>query len=142
MVNKQPGCFAGLHKWKGFVGILVCCILGCGTSHKVYRVDKEHVDKNHGERGVYYTLPRTVITVELPIIQTTYTPGPYAELSAEILGQEAKTGDSVTYKLGTPVLGTRAEPDPNETFLVKIAGTPLETQTLMLQLSEIGRAHV
>ena len=139
MVNKQPGCFAGLHKWKGFVGILVCCILGCGTSHKVYRVDKEHVDKNHGERGVYYTLPRTVITVELPIIQTTYTPGPYAELSAEILGQEAKTGDSVTYKLGTPVLGTRAEPDPNETFLVKIAGTPLETRTLMLQLSEDGR---
>ena len=138
MVNKQPRFFAGLHKsfnlGNGLVSILVCCVLGCGTSHKVYRADKVHA-----ERGIYYALPRTVITVELPIIQTTYTAGRYAQFSEEMLGMKAESENNVSYKLGTPVLGTRTESDPNEVFLVKIAGNPLETRTLMLELSEDGR---
>lgn len=85
-----------------------------------------------------YSLPRSVVVVEIPITRELYIPGRYAAFSQQLLGIKAKTSKSNIYSVGTPILSTRSEDDPENIFLVKIDGDPLETRELIMEMSEIG----
>ncbi|MDJ0838121.1 MAG: DUF4831 family protein [Acidobacteriota bacterium] len=119
------------------VFVLVLWILlfsGCATTHRVYRSTEAPPEVN----GVYYSLPRTVMSVTVPVTQTIIIPGRYSSYAAEYLGQKVPQEKSRSYKVGVPVIGVRAEADPNHVYLVKINGGPLEQRQLELALNDHG----
>lgn len=108
--------------------------------------------------GVLFALPRTVVKVDLPVIQEIKKAGQFAKLSpfffpgeSFVAGKqdtilpttlEPKLGktkkEGAYYGLDDPKFSTRGEPDPEQTFMVNIRGGKFETKTLMLELTEDG----
>jgi hypothetical protein len=109
-------------------------LAGCSVRHRVYPVDAS-LPKN--VRGVLYSLPETMITVEVPVTRTVVAKTALWEGARELLGlSESEIG--VFYKVGTPKVGTRSRPDPDARFIVEIAGGTFEERSLQLELTEAG----
>ncbi|MBW6461266.1 MAG: DUF4831 family protein [Bacteroidales bacterium] len=73
-----------------------------------------------GRRGVVYTLPRSVIEVELFITKTQLVPGPLAPYAKDYLGlQEVITKASATYSLDGAEMNVFTEPDPDRVYLIE-----------------------
>lgn len=113
--------------------IATCFLVACSTTHRVYRADK-----TTNIEGVHYSLPRAVTAVEIPITKTVYIPGQYARFAEELLGVKASTKKEVTFKVGSPVLSTRTEADPDQVFVVATAGGAFEDRTLLMELTKAG----
>lgn len=107
----------------------------CATAYHVYDASEAH-----DVRGVYYALPKTAITVEVPIKQTIFLPGRFAAYAPELLGVQAKTAKTRTFAVGEPVtLGVRIEADPDEVYVVQVKSkNPFQTRALEMHLSELG----
>src|SRR5262249_53118484 len=91
--------------------------------------------------GLFYQLPRTVISVALPVKNVKMKVGPYEELAACLFPNEAarivhKTCQS--FELGDPKIDTRGEPDPSETYMIKMRGNYFEDKAITLALNEGG----
>lgn len=108
---------------------------GCATAYRVH-----DANKNHPVRGVYYSLPRAEITVEVPIKQTIFTPGRFAHLAPVLLGIRAKTTPGRTFAIGDGVtLGQRTEPDPDRVYVVQVRNkNPFQARELEVQLDALG----
>ena len=93
---------------------------GCATIHEVVPADKRGKSD-----GVYYALPRTLVTVDVPLSRVEIT---------------TKDGNkTVSFKCGTPVIGTRAEPDTNQIYFVKAGDIgAFRSQTLDLTFNRDG----
>ena len=73
-----------------------------------------------GRRGVVYTLPRSVVEVELFITKTQQVPGPLASYTKDYLGlQEVVTKASVAYSMEGVELQVMTEPDPGRIYLIE-----------------------
>lgn len=76
---------------------------GCSTGFKVYPADKAP----EGQRYLYYTLPRTVLVVTVPVTKTTLAPG---DCSAERLAEELAASSPAGF--GAPPAGDIAGKKP------------------------------
>ncbi len=129
------------------IGILVM-FAGCGTTHTVYRVDKD-ISPSLKKTGIFYALPQTEIAVEIPVKLIKFTPGKLSEDAMKVFTPEAiekiySKGFDVTiarnfFSIGDPSFSTKAIPDPKQIFLVKIKGNNIfENRQLFMELSESG----
>lgn len=65
--------------------------------------------------GVVYSLPRTVIRLEVKAVKETFVPGPYAAYAEQLLGiRDAKTRPSVNWTITGVKIETATEPDPDQ----------------------------
>lgn len=116
--------------------VITLALVGCATTHKVYHIDHPKSDE---VRGVHYTLPRAVVTLDVPIKKTVFKPGRFARFAEETLGIKAKTKGSESHSLsGLPTIGQRTEPDPEEIYVVQVKGGPFQNRELELDLTEQG----
>lgn len=127
--------------WRRF---LLCClagtiVYGCAPRHPVHWIEKGGPPKKN---GVYYALPRTVVTVEIPVTKTTLKQGPYyiraAENGIQVPKSLEKKETSISYRLGVPKITTDAEPDPDNVYLVEIKGGWLKNRDLKVATTEQG----
>jgi len=73
-----------------------------------------------GRRGVVYTLPRTVVEVELFVTKTQQVPGPLAMYAKDYLGlPDVFTKASVAYSLDGVEIMVLTEPDPDRVYLIE-----------------------
>lgn len=96
--------------------LLVAVLSGC--SNKTVRV--EPIGKEHSnETSVFYSLPRTVIYVNVSCIQNQYIPGPYAAYAKKYLGIEGvSTAEKTDFSIDKIDFEVANEADPKAIFAV------------------------
>lgn len=118
------------------LGMILC---GCVPQHQVHWVNPKMPTE---KPGVYYALPRTVVTVSIPVTKITIRKGTYADEAAKLgihIPSFEKNSESFSkYSLGSPSIETRAEPDPENVFLVELRGNWHEDRDLLVELTENG----
>jgi hypothetical protein len=84
--------------------------------------------------GVFYALPRTVVTVETALKRTAVEPGRYAAFTPFFFpGKEYAQQATQSFELQDPIsISSRAEPDPDAIFMVKVRGHYFEDKVLNL----------
>ncbi len=88
------------------------------------------------QRGIYYSLPRTVIQLDFIIEEVELLEGPYSDYVYLVGAEDYVMGDSKEYRLVDVVMSTYAEADPNATFFV--AMTPKKGETAGFYLNKKG----
>ncbi len=108
----------------------------CTAKNVVTRVQNGSLPKRE---GVFYALPRTVVGVTTTVVKVEKTAGKYQNYAACFFPEEtAIPRDKISFTFGDSMVGSRAEPDPDEIFMVKIKGHWLEDKNADLSFSSGG----
>jgi len=106
----------------GFLFILSGFFLNPGFS----QINVFHIDNNSapsGKEGVFYSLPRTVIRIDVSIDRIENYKGPYAEYAMKYLGlKNVVMANSVEYKIVGMKVTTSQLPDPDQYYFLELAG--------------------
>jgi|GEM_PF-143405 len=87
--------------------------------------------------GIFYYLPRNVIKVDVCIVSTIKTKGPYADYADKFLGMKnVVKGNSTTYEINDIKLNSYAEPDSAQIYQVK--ALPTKNKPFVLSFNEDG----
>lgn len=130
MLRKQRAVLA-------LVLMLTVLLTGCFKSETVVtKVDpdpKKNLDKLD---GVHYSLPRTVVKVDVPFKRTEEKPGPLEKFTpcffpADIANERVRE-KSFSYSIEDPTFAYRVEPDPTQHFIVSVKGGLFEKKSLLL----------
>lgn len=131
------------------VAIVFCflvTIMGC-TSHLAEVRSIEKVTNIELQKGVFYSLPKTVIRIEMPIIAKTKKPGPLfineewfyrKAVSVGLEKNDITQNESTTYSMGKAVISTISMPDEKNTFFVKLDSKIFKDLNLTMNLSKDG----
>jgi hypothetical protein len=89
--------------------------------------------------GIFYALPRTVVSIDVPIDLTESKPGAYADY-APIFFPERKAVKTAEKKLSVKLakFSTFGEPDPSAVYYVKVVGGAAVDWSRTFQLNEDG----
>jgi len=117
---------------------LLCCISVQSTAQvNVMKVSGENI--NPLSDGLFYSLPRTVIKVDLVVNKITNVKGPYAEFADKYLGlSQVILTNSTEYSLSEIRLSTFEESDPSEFYFVQIPEKSKSREAIQLTLSQMG----
>ena len=90
------------------------------------QVNVVHIDNNtslSGKEGIFYSLPRTVIRIDVNIDRIENYKGPYSEFAMKYLGlKNVVLANSVEYKINSMKVTTSQQPDPDQYFFLELAG--------------------
>lgn len=90
------------------------------------QVNVVHIDNNNtlsGKEGIFYSLPRTVIRIDVNIDRIENYKGPYSEYAMKYLGlKNVVLANSVEYKINSMKVTTSQQPDPDQYFFLELAG--------------------
>jgi hypothetical protein len=95
--------------------------------------------KTFDKNTTLYSLPRTVINVEVDFLGTRFIPGPYHEYAAKYLSLEGVSHDSVmSWQIKKITVSASVEPDPDYFYSVKIERKSKEINHELDHLSHSG----
>jgi hypothetical protein len=123
----------------GFLIILSGFFLNQGFS----QINVFHIDNNStpsGKEGVFYSLPRTVIRIDVNIDRIENYKGPYSEYALKYLGlKNVVMANSVEYKITGMKVTTSQQPDPDQYYFLELAGKlSKDGQAGLLSFTESG----
>ena len=105
-------------KWIPFLLI----VTGCSTASELFVTNIRDL-KTPEENTYVYSLPRTVINIEVEIQKSVFIPGPYHEYAARFLAIEGVRHDNnESWNVKQIKLGASKEPDPDYFYSVSPAG--------------------
>jgi hypothetical protein len=120
-----------------YFAILLMAATSCSKSISVKHVESGAPMPEND--GLYYSLPKTVITVEADISKTYKIKGPYSDFANKFLGLVNMIKEnSVTYGLDDIKINSYSIPDPDEYYFVEIPKGCHHKNSVLLQLSESG----
>jgi len=112
--------------------------LSAQTQVNVYHIDQSTIPQT--QEGIFYSLPRTVVNIEVTIDRIENYKGPYAEYALRYLGlQNVVAENSVGFKIVGISITTSSEPDPEQYYFVELGEKASKTEKAgLLCLSESG----
>jgi len=119
--------------------VMLLLISGNGFGQiSVYHIDQSTSPLT--QQGTFYSLPRTVVNLEVTINRIENYKGPYAEYASRYLGlQNVVMDNSVIYKINGIDITTTAEPDPDQYYFVEFGEKKSKAnETGLLSLSKAG----
>ncbi|MCK4923211.1 MAG: DUF4831 family protein [Bacteroidales bacterium] len=123
---------------KYFILLLIFTIvISCSTSSNIQlsKIGEEPVEY---KQRIVYSLPKTVLRIDIEIEKETYIPGPYKQYARRLLGLENVIQDySFQYKINTVDLQSFTEADPEMFFSVNVIEGSMEWDKY-LSLAEHG----
>ncbi|MCD4663867.1 MAG: DUF4831 family protein [Bacteroidales bacterium] len=92
------------------------------------------------KQGIFYSLPRTLVKVDIVVEKTEYFAGPYAEYASKYLDMDGViTSDYNEYKIADAKLSSLSEPDPDQYYFIEIdEKAAKENKSLIFSLSAAG----
>lgn len=127
---------------KIFPLLLIIFLLGvpaCQSQKPLNVTHVRSVDIKAGSQGLFYVLPRTVITVDVTVTRMQKVPGPYAEFAMKYLGlQNVIRQPSTSYEISEININSYSEPDPEQFYFVELPENSEKDYPLFLSLSESG----
>ncbi len=119
-----------------FVALLMIAITACSTINVKHVDAKSEIPKND---GIYYSLPKTAVTVEVTVDKIYKVKGPYFDYANKYLGlSNVISENSTTYNLDNIKLSSYTIPDPNQLYFVEVPNGCKKKNDVFLQLSESG----
>lgn len=107
--------------------------LGMTTAHAQYVTTHAKIAMPGQQKGIYYSLPRTVIQLDLMVDKTELIAGPFSDYAYMVgASDEVITENDIEYVLRDVVMSTYAEADPNATFFVAMNAKKGEMQPFYL----------
>ncbi len=123
--------------------LLLMLMASCGSKKNIYEppaAEVGHVREmktGFPGNGLYYALPRTVISVDIEVTRTEKIPGPYATFAERYLGlHDVIERQTLDYEISGVKINSYSEPDPDHVFFVTIPDH--QTQNLYIALNEAG----
>lgn len=121
--------------------LLIALVLMSGNLFaqlKVYHINEGAVPPV--SHGVFYSLPRTVVNIEVTIDRIENYKGPYADYAMKYLGlKNVVLNNSVEYAISDIAITTSPEPDPEQYYYVEAGGKSGKgLATGLLELSDAG----
>lgn len=107
---------------------LVAALAGSSVSYAQKKADPEGY--------LSYSLPSTVLVLEVEAVRTNFYAGPYAEYAEKYLGITVQQEDSQTYQLKSMKMTPYVEPDNSRRYSVNVAKGDLDAS--FLKLSPMG----
>ena len=104
-----------------FTAIMVQFLLGCTVFGQinVLRIDNNATPLT--KEGIFYSLPRTVVKIDVKIDRIENYKGPYADFAARFLGlKNVIPANSVDYKVSEITITTYPEPDPDQYYFIEL----------------------
>jgi len=90
--------------------------------------------------GLYYSLPRSVLTFDITVTRIDKIAGPYAKYASKYLGiKDPVLKNQTSYELTDISINTYAEPDPEHYYFVDLKNyKSSKAKSMMIALSESG----
>lgn len=93
-------------------------------------------------KGVFYSLPRTVVTAEVPVKRTDEKRGVLEKFTPCFYPPDIADGrvkeDGTSFAVEDPTVAFRVEPDPDEHFIVSVKGGYFENKSLLMEYAPGG----
>jgi hypothetical protein len=122
------------------VAILLQLFMGCAVFSQINVV---HIDNNAAPQtkdGIFYSLPRTVVKIEVKIDRIENYKGPYADFALRYLGlKNVVSENSIDYRISGISITTYPEPDPEQYYFVELGEKASKGEKAgLLSLSDAG----
>lgn len=125
--------FSGRGKLYGLICIAVAllALAGCRGHVNVYRVSDTPSAKLAGAQGIYYSLPRTMLVVKVPVSKTEYSAGKFIKFALDFFPylrakQLIPEDKAATFGVSAATIENRPIGDAENVYLVKLnTGNPL-----------------
>lgn len=122
------------------VVILLQLFMGCAVFSQINVV---HIDNNAAPQtkdGIFYSLPRTVVKIEVKIDRIENYKGPYADFALRYLGlKNVVSENSIDYRISGISITTYPEPDPEQYYFVELGEKASKGEKAgLLSLSDAG----
>ena len=130
-----------MDRLKIFLITVALILLGvsCKTQEPIRVQHIRNLETGHTLQGYYYALPRTVLIVDVTVVKTTETSGPFAPYAERLLGlEDVITEHSSVYEIREVNVNSYAEPDPSEFYFVELDLNKNRKNPLSLHMSEGG----
>ena len=117
----------------------IAVFVGCDTyKYNVLKVDK--ASEPPKSFGLYYSLPRNVITIDITVTKTDKIAGPYAAYASKYRGiKNALKTNTTSYDLTDIKINTYSEPDPDQFYFIDLGKmNATKSRSIMMSLSEAG----
>jgi len=89
--------------------------------------------------GIYYNLPKTIVTIDVTITKTEKIKGPYAQYAQKYLGiSNVNTANTTSYEISDIAFDTYTEPDSSQYYCIELNKCQKKRQSFFLSLSESG----
>ena len=123
---------------KHILSALLFLFLTACSSYEVVHIKKDTPAPEAA--GFYYSLPRTVLTIDITITRVDKIAGPYAKYASKYLGiKDPVLTNQTTYELTDISINTYAEPDPDNYYFVNLKHyKPGRANQMMIALSKAG----
>ncbi len=124
--------------------IATAVLLYFGIVFSVYaQMNVVHIDNNSAPQtkdGIFYSLPRTVVKIDVKIDRMENYKGPYSDFALRFLGlKNVIPVNSIDYKISDILITTYPEPDPDQYYFVELGDkTSKGEKSVMLSLSDAG----
>lgn len=111
-------------------------LISCSTFEVIPVTNEEALEK---KQGLFYHLPRTVLSIDITVSKTDHIKGPFAAYSAKYLGiSNVINENSSNYSIDDISISTYAEPDPEKVYFISIPKKFKKTDKLQFLLEENG----
>jgi len=125
------------------IGIIFTLIVLMFSGKGMAQLNVIHVDNNAAaptKEGIFYSLPRTVVKIDVKIDKVENYKGPYADFALRFLGlKNVIQSNSIDYKISGITITTYPEPDPDQYYFAEIGDKFSKTEkSTVLSLSETG----
>jgi hypothetical protein len=118
-----------------FQVVMVCTVF---SQINVLRIDNNAAPQT--KEGIFYSLPRTVVKIDVKIDRVENYKGPYADFALRYLGlKNVVAANSIDYKISDISITTYPEPDPDQYYFVELGDKISKGEKAgMLSLSDAG----
>jgi hypothetical protein len=108
--------------------------ISCSTPGALTVKHVTQLEPGHSRQGYFYSLPRSVVVVDVTVLKTEEVPGPFAEFANKYLSlNNVILRPSTQYAIHNISINTYAEPDPDEYYFIEYdeklnKGTPFSME--------------
>ncbi len=116
---------------------VIIMLAACSTQKPIGYGNITHMDAGITGSVTYYSLPRSVISIDVEVTMTTSTPGPYAQFAEMYLGLNRVIFDpATTYEISGVSINNFSEPDPDHMYYVTLPAS--EENQMYISLTRAG----
>ncbi|MFZ4523375.1 MAG: DUF4831 family protein [Bacteroidales bacterium] len=122
------------------VFILLQVLFGCIVFGQINVLHIDNGSAPQTKDGIFYSLPRTVVKIDVKIDRIENYKGPYADFALRFLGlKNVVAENSIDYKISSISITTYPEPDPDQYYFVELGDKSSKgEQAGMISLSDAG----
>ncbi len=120
------------------IALLSIMIISCSKNTYLSVSHINDLDPNKTTQGFYYSLPQTVISIEITVIRTDFEPGPFAKYADKYLSlEDVETESFSIYNIGKIKTSSYAIPDKENIYVINY-NPKKKNSDLSLDYNELG----